>query len=71
MVDDRKIIAIGLLTARDLERLGTGLEHVYPLAEAPCFGDLLKAIDEADRRVWEERHRWPRVAIQSNPMPKA
>ena len=30
-----KIIAIGLLTAHDLERLGTGLKHVYPIDETP------------------------------------
>lgn len=71
MADDSKIIAIGLLTAHDLERLGSGLKHVYPIDEAPCFGDLLKAIDEADRVMWEERDRQRRISLQNNPMPKA
>lgn len=46
---DQRIIAVGLLTARDLEVLGQGFTRVYPLDEKPCFAELLRAIDEADR----------------------
>lgn len=53
-MDDR-VIAIGLLTARDLDRLGTGFGRAYPIEETPCFGELLRAIDAADRELWRER----------------
>lgn len=43
------IIAIGLLTRSDLERLGPTFERAYTLDEAPCFDELLAAIDEADQ----------------------
>jgi hypothetical protein len=52
---DNRIVAIGLLTARDLERLGTSFTRAYPIDETPCFGELLRAIDEADRAMRLER----------------
>ncbi len=39
---------IGAMPRRDLDALGWGFHRVYPIDEAPCFGDLLRAIDEAD-----------------------
>ena len=47
MVHDR-IIAVGLLTQRDVDVLGANFRHLWPIDEAPCFTQLLKAIDEAD-----------------------
>lgn len=52
-----RVIAVGLLTQRNLDQLGDSLERLWPVDEAPCFGALLKAIDEADRQVWRERDR--------------
>lgn len=49
------IVAVGLLTASDLERLGSSFNRVYPVDQAPRFGDLLQAIDEADRKLHRER----------------
>ncbi len=46
-----RIVAVGLLTQRDLDILGQGLKHVWPLDPTPCFEDLLRAIDEADRET--------------------
>ncbi|MCF8709236.1 hypothetical protein [Rhizorhapis sp. SPR117] len=46
-----RIVAIGLLTERDLELLGTGFDRAFPVDETPCFGELLRAIDEADRSI--------------------
>jgi hypothetical protein len=46
---DDRIVAVGLLTAGDLRRLGSGFTRVYPVDQTPCFGELLAAIDEADR----------------------
>lgn len=42
-----RIVAVGLLTARDLEVLGSGFRRVFPLDPAAEFDDLLLAIDRA------------------------
>lgn len=49
MSDQDRIVAIGLLTQRDVFALGHDLSRVYPIDDAPCFGTLLTAIDDADR----------------------
>jgi hypothetical protein len=53
--DEERIVAIGLLTARDLKILGTGFTRAYRVDERPCFGELLRAIDEADRDIRNAR----------------
>lgn len=52
-----RIIAVGLLTQRDLNLLGVGFSRAYPVDQTPCFSELLRAIDEADRDLWIERDR--------------
>jgi hypothetical protein len=52
-----RIVAVGLLTDRDLDVLGTGFRRYFPVDHTPCFGELLSAIDEADRELWRERDR--------------
>jgi len=52
-----RIVAVGLLTQRQVDRLGPTLEHVWPVDEAPCFSGLLEAIDEADRELRREGER--------------
>ena len=54
-MERERIIAVGLLTGRDLERLGPSFQRCYPIDETPCFGELLAAIDEADRDLWRDR----------------
>jgi len=49
MADPDRIVAIGLLTQRDVFALGHDLSRVYAINETPCFGALLGAIDDADR----------------------
>jgi len=44
-----KIVAVGLLTKRDVQLLGPTFERLWPLEEAPCFFELVRAIDEADQ----------------------
>lgn len=56
MSDDR-IVAVGLLTQAHLDMLRHSLKVVYPIEETPCFPDLLRAIDEADRDHWREQDR--------------
>lgn len=46
-----RIVAVGLLTARDLEMLGSGFRRVFPIDQGAEFQDLLHAIDEAVERV--------------------
>lgn len=45
------IVAVGLLTRRDLEVLGPTFDRIWPVEEAPHFNELLRAIDDADRRL--------------------
>ncbi|HYC95949.1 MAG TPA: hypothetical protein VEB39_09665 [Sphingomicrobium sp.] len=49
---DERIVAIGLLTSSDLERLGATFTRLWPIDQTTDFSELLRAIDEA-----EERHR--------------
>ncbi len=48
---DQRIVAVGLLTERDLEVLGQGFTRIFPIDEKPCFTELLRAIDEAERAL--------------------
>ena len=56
---DQRIVAVGLLTARDLEVLGQGFTRMFPVDEKPCFTQLLSAIDEADRQLQESQAAQP------------
>jgi hypothetical protein len=51
-----RIVAIGLLTERDLSVLGPAFDRAWPVEEAPEFDCLLRAIDEADRELQAEPH---------------
>ena len=52
-----RIVALGLLTQADLDRLGEGFSRLYPVDETPCFGELLYAIDVADREIRQSAER--------------
>lgn len=54
LAEDR-IVAVGLLTQHDVELLGHGFSRLWPVDETPCFTDLLRAIDEADRELKHSR----------------
>lgn len=49
------IVAICLVNRHDLKSLGPNFDRAYPVQDAPCFGKLLSAIDEAERDWWRER----------------
>jgi len=51
-----RIVAVGLLTQREVELLGHGFSRLWPVDNTPCFTELIDAIDEADRK-FEEDHR--------------
>ena len=57
MSEQTRIVAVGLLTERDLRLLGVGFSRAWPVDETPCFEGLLEAIDEADRQLWRARDR--------------
>ena len=48
-----RIVAIGLLTKNDLGMLGPTFDRAWPVEEAPSFSELLRAIDDADRKLSE------------------
>jgi hypothetical protein len=43
-----RVVAVGLLTQANLDSLGPTLNRVWPVEQAPCFLELLEAIDAAD-----------------------
>ena len=49
-----RIVAVGLLTQRDLKILGPTFDRIWPVEDAPSFTELLRAIDEADRALGDE-----------------
>jgi hypothetical protein len=48
------IVAVALLTREDLDLLGPTFERAWPVDEVPGFEQLLREIDQADRRLQEE-----------------
>lgn len=45
MSESEKIVAVGLLTAKQVQRWGQDLKHIYPVPNDATFDDLLKAIN--------------------------
>ena len=56
-MSDEKIVAVALLTQSNLDTYGAALKKVFPIYETPCFGELLDAIDQADREHWRAEDR--------------
>ena len=54
-MSEPRIVALCLVTQQELESLGSSFCRAFPIEEVPCFGELLLAIDEADRALWRER----------------
>jgi hypothetical protein len=52
-----RIVAVGLLSQRDLETLGAGFKRSYPIDDIPRFDDLLQAIDAVDVSSFGERKK--------------
>lgn len=55
MSEDNRVIAIGLLTAHDLQKLGPMFSRAYPVQDAPLFDELLAAIEKADRELQKDQ----------------
>lgn len=50
-----RVVAVGLLTERDLAILGEGFRRVYRIEEGHDFHALLAEIDRADRALRGQR----------------
>ena len=59
VLQTERIVAIGLLTRRDLTLLGPAFDRAWPVEEAPNFSELLRAIDEADRKLRQSQQGDP------------
>jgi|GEM_PF-1004297 len=57
MPESPHIVAIGLLTQRELGLLGRGFDRAFPVDPAPCFEDLVRAIDEAESKLQRSHER--------------
>jgi hypothetical protein len=55
MLPQERIVAVGLLTRRDLNVLGPTFDRAWPVEEAPSFSELLRAIDDADRSLSQRK----------------
>ena len=58
-MDYEHIVAVGLLTRDDVSLLGPSFDRLWPVEEAPHFGGLLRAIDEADRQLRQQAQSAP------------
>ena len=58
-VSQERIVAVGLLTRRDIGLLGPTFDRLWPVEETPSFSELLRAIDDADRNLANHRPEKP------------
>ena len=49
-----RIVAVGLLTEREVNLLGAQFDRLWPVEQAPEFDELVRAIDEADEALQRE-----------------
>ena len=45
-----RVVAVGLLTQRDIDILGTGFRRLFPIEDTANFDDLLRQLDELPPR---------------------
>ncbi|WP_066778221.1 MULTISPECIES: hypothetical protein [unclassified Sphingomonas] len=45
---DNRIVAVGLLTQKDLEVLGTGFTRAFPVEDISGFEDVLARLDQIE-----------------------
>jgi hypothetical protein len=62
-MNDRRIVAVCLVTNEELGRLGASFDRAWPIDETPCFSGLLEAIDQAERELWRERDNLSRQPL--------
>jgi hypothetical protein len=55
------IVAIGLLTEDDVQRLGANFSRLFPVPRDGAFDDLIRAIDEAEQQRDLQRKPHPKT----------
>ncbi len=50
-MERERIVAVGLLTRKDLTLLGPTFDRIWPVEETPHFHELLESIDHADETM--------------------
>jgi hypothetical protein len=55
LVPEDEIVALALVTQLELDQLGPTFRRAYLIDDTPCFDELLRAIDDADRDIWRAR----------------
>jgi hypothetical protein len=55
-------MSVGLLTQKDVRLLGPSFRRLWLVEDAPCFSQLIQAIDEADRDL--SRLRLPDIHLE-------
>lgn len=53
--ENQAIYAVALLTKSELTSLGPAFARAWPVERAPCFEELIAAIDDAERNQWRRR----------------
>jgi len=51
----QEIVAVALVTQRELERLGPGFARAFAIPDGDMFDDVLMAIDRADQACRKRR----------------
>ena len=57
--EENRIVAVGLLTRREVAAVGMQLSRLYPIEDCSDFGELLEAIDDADREYHLQENKRP------------
>ncbi len=57
VLEKERIVAVCLLTQRELNLLGHSFTRLWPVEETPCFEGLVEAIDEAEREGERAKQR--------------
>ena len=60
-MESQRVVAVGLLTKNDVALLGPTFDRLWPVEPAPCFSELLQAIDAADDKLRETREIPPEL----------
>jgi hypothetical protein len=53
--EDEAIYPVALVARSELTRLGPAFARSWQVEQAPCFDELLAAINEADREHWRKQ----------------
>jgi hypothetical protein len=70
-LEAERIVAVALLTERDVSLLGATFDRLWSVEKAPDFAELLRPIDWADPKLNECAPAQVQVQAEENPMSPA